>query len=171
MRPEKELIEKEYRVRLDSASSLVVTEYRGLSAGNFNELRSEFSVQEADYLVVKNRIFKRVLKGGEFEKLAPYCMGQTAVLMADRELPDLLKILIRFKNEEGGPQLKAAVWDESFFDENQLKELSELPSRHELLGRTVGGIGAPLSGLASVLKGLLTGLAVVVKGIGDKKSG
>ena len=70
MRPEKKYMEENYRARLGNARSLVMTEYSTLSAQAINRLRRELSSLPADYVVIKNRIFRRVLTGTDLEALA-----------------------------------------------------------------------------------------------------
>ena len=169
MRPEKQLIAKEYAARTRPASGIVVTDYRGLSSEAFNLLRSEVTALEADCLVVKNRIIKYLLKDEGLELLDPFFQGQTAIVITDNELPKLLKVIIKFEDEQGAPCLKAAIWDGTLFDAADLKQLAELPSREELLSRVFSGMKAPLSGLAGVLNGVLAGLVITIKAIHDQK--
>ena len=106
MRPEKEIIRREYADRIRAGRGVVVTEYRGLSSETFNRLRSDLAREAADCLVVKNRIIKRILKDIGMESLEPCFQGQTAVVVTDRELPPLLKMIIKYEEDEESPHLK-----------------------------------------------------------------
>jgi len=170
MRPEKEYIEQEYSRLLETAAALVLTDYQGLSAEAFNSLREEVTDLDARCVVVKNRIFKRVIGEGNRAELSSHCEGQTAVLMTSGELPALLKVVTKFMEEEGSPRFKAGMWGEDVFNEEELKQLAELPSRDELLAKVFGAIQAPLSGMVGVCNGLLSGLVGALNQIKEKKA-
>ncbi|MFH1038647.1 MAG: 50S ribosomal protein L10 [PVC group bacterium] len=170
MRPEKEFIKREYANRIRAGRGVVVTEYRGLSSETFNRLRSDLARQDADCLVVKNRIIKRILKDIGMESLDPCFQGQTAVVITDRELPPLLRMIIKYEEEVGSPRLKGAFWLGTFFDGSDLKKLAVLPSRDELLSRVLAGIQAPVSGLVGVLNAAVSGLVRTIQAIHDRRS-
>ena len=169
MSPEKKYIEEEYSRMVEDAAALVLTDYQGLSAEAFNNLRKEVADLEGECLVVKNRIFQRVLESRSQKKLSGYCRGQTAVLLTSGELPSLLKAVTEFIKEEGSPRFKAGVWGEAIFEEEELKRLAELPSRDQLLAQLFGGIQAPLSGLVGVLNATLSGLVIALNQIKEQK--
>jgi len=106
MRPEKQLIENEYAGHVRRSGAVIVTEYKGLSSETFNRLRSEMVDLGGDCLVVKNRIFRRLLKDSGLESLGPFFQGQIAVVLTDNELPKLLKMIIRYEKEEGAPRIQ-----------------------------------------------------------------
>ena len=170
MRPEKQLIEKIYSESVRDQSGVVVADYQGLSSEDFVNLRRSVSSIDAECLVVKNRLFKHILQEYGLELLSPYIQGQTAVFATDNEISELIKVIIEHEKNKGAPRLKAAVWDGAFFNEKDLIRLSELPSREILLARVISGIQAPLSGLVGVMNEVITGLARVIKAIGDQKA-
>ncbi len=169
MRPEKQLIAKEYTTRIRESSGVVVTGYSGLSSETFSRFRSEVMALNADCLVVKNRIIKLILPDAGLEPLDPFFQGQNAIIITDHELQPLLKLIISFEKEEGAPHFKAAVWGGAFFDGANLKRLAQLPSREELLSRVFSGMQAPLSGLVGVMNGVISGLVMTIKAIHDQK--
>lgn len=170
MRPEKQWLESEYSARLSRAQSVVLTKYTGLSSGAITSLRRELEKLGSDYLVVKNRIFRRTLEQGPYGPLAEHCRAQTAVALAGEDLPGVLKAFFAFAGESGVPAVLAAMWDGDLFFGPGIKRLAELPGRRELLAHLLRGVQSPLGGFVGTLNGLLAGLAVVLGGIKDKKS-
>ena len=55
--------------------------------------------------------------------------------------------------------VKAGILEGAVLDANGVKELADLPSREVLLAQVLGGIQAPLQGVAGVLNGLLASFA------------
>ncbi len=170
MRPEKQLIEKEYKNALDGAGCVVVTNYRGLSAEALNRLRGELEDLPADYLVVKNRIFKRLLAEAGMEELAPFFKEQTGLAFGGDNLPEVIKALAKFIEEEEVLEMRTAVWNGDYFDQTAIKRLVELPCREVLLAQVVSGIQSPLSGLVGVFNQLLSSIVWVLKEVGDQKT-
>ncbi len=126
---------------------------------------------EVDYLVVKNRLFRRTLQESSFKPLAEQCREQTAVAMVvGEDLPAALKVFLAFAEKNGGPVVLAAMWGGNIFSGSGIKRLAGLPGRRELLAQLLRGVQSPLSGFVGTLNGLLTGLVVALKGITEKKS-
>ena len=171
VRPEKKWMESEYSARLSRAQAVVLTKYTGLSSGVFTGLRRELEKIEVDYLVVKNRLFRRTLQESSFKPLAEQCREQTAVAMVvGEDLPAALKVFLAFAEKNGGPVVLAAMWGGNIFSGSGIKRLAGLPGRRELLAQLLRGVQSPLSGFVGTLNGLLTGLVVALKGITEKKS-
>lgn len=154
---------------LGRSRCLVMTDYRGLSARALDQLRGKLAGLPADYLVVKNRLFKRLLEDAGLTALAPSLKGQTAVALGGDNLPGLLKALMNFMEEEGAPQVKSAVWNGDYFDQATLKKLADLPSREALLTQVLAGIQAPVTGLVGLFNQLLASLVRTLKEISGQK--
>ena len=59
--------------------------------------------------------------------------------------------------------------DGKILSADEVKALSKLPSREELLGKVLGSVQSPLYGFAGVLNGLLRNLVGVVAAIEEKQ--
>ena len=62
-RREKVAVVDEVRQRLESASAVLVTEYRGLKVGELADLRRSLRAAGGDYKVYKNTLVKLAIKG------------------------------------------------------------------------------------------------------------
>ena len=51
-----------------------------------------------------------------------------------------------------------------------MKNLADLPPKEVLIAKVLGGLNAPISGLANVLNGTIRGLAIVLNAIAEKQS-
>lgn len=128
---------------------MVLTNYHGLSAQQMENLRQ--AVQEAggNYSVAKNTLLELAL-----EKKQNFA-GPTAVLFAlqDEILP--IKALVEFAKQNELPTIKSGYLGVKELTAQEVLKLAQLPSREDLLAKTVGQIAAPLRGLIGVLKGNL----------------
>ena len=169
MRPEKKYFDEEYQRELSQAQAIVLADYQGLSAESMNRLRATLRALPAEFLVVKNRLFRRSLRSSPFPGVSPFVEGQTAAVMGGDNFPELLKCLLEFKDAEDALQMRGGMWGEELYDQVGLLRLAELPSRPELLARMVAGVQAPLSGLVGTLSQVMRGLLNVLKEVGEKK--
>jgi len=62
MRAEKQLITREYVSRLNASPFLMVVDYKGLTVGQFTELRKRLHKTGSEVHVVKNSIFRIAAK-------------------------------------------------------------------------------------------------------------
>jgi len=170
MRPEKKLMEEEYRLRFETSRSLMITEFSGLSSPSMDRLRRSLEELGADYLVVKNRIFRRALEGSKFSALISSLEGLTAIALGGDNLQEIAKLLKDFADDEESPRIRAAMWGDELFDAGAVQRLAQLPPRPVLLSQLLGGIRAPLAGLPGVLNQLLAGLVRALKEIGKKEN-
>jgi large subunit ribosomal protein L10 len=165
---EKQAIAREYRDRLSGVDSVVMTEIKGFSSQSFTRLRVRLAAGEADYWVVSNRLFRRVLEGTPFAPLSAGVAGGSAVAVGRRGLPDLARQLIEFEKEEGKAFLRTGMWEGTVFEASGLKRLARLPSRQELLAQVATGIQGPISSFVSVLGRLLPAFLSVLQQASQK---
>ena len=61
------------------------------------------------------------------------------------------------------------VLERKFLSQQEVVNLSKLPSKDELIAKVVGSIRAPLAGLVNVLQGNIRGLVQVLNQIKESK--
>ncbi len=66
---------EEISEKLKRATGLVVTDYRGLTVAQMQELRRKLSAAEIDYLVVKNTLARRAAAASGLDVLEPELIG------------------------------------------------------------------------------------------------
>src|SRR5438477_9537493 len=85
MRAEKQLITREYAVRLNASPFFIVVDYRGLTVGQFSELRKRLGRAGSEVHVVKNSIFRIAAKEAGLA-LSEALAGQVAVVTGQRDI-------------------------------------------------------------------------------------
>ena len=81
-----------------------------------------------------------------------------------------IKELFAFIREAELPEVKFALWEGRQLAADEVKELALIPSQEVLLAWVVGGIKAPLTGLAAALGGVTHRFTRLLKAISQKKS-
>lgn len=172
-RPEKVAIVDEVKDRLDGASAVMVTEYRGLTVAALSELRGTLREAGGSYKVYKNTLVRRaaVDVGEEFTELL---VGPTALAFTETK-PDgepgdvaaVAKALKEFAKANPDLIVKGGLFDGSFIDADGLKALADIEPREVLLAKLAGAIAAPMTQMAGLLQALPRDLAYGIKALID----
>ena len=158
-RTHKALVVDEVRARINGATASIVSEYRGLTVAELAELRHALAAVGGDYKIFKNTLVKRAIDGGEYQPLADYLSGPTALTFVDGDVSAVAKALRDFSR--GNPLLviKGGLADGSLLTSSDLAALAELPPRDVLLARLAGALAAPMQQMAGLLQALPRNLA------------
>jgi len=169
-RKQKEEAVQELVEDFNSSKSLVFTNYQGLTVKDLEELRAKMREQDVVYKVVKNTLFevargKSNLKDVDIDKQA----GQVAVAFGMEDEVSPAKIIFEFAKDHKKMEILAGILDSKLLSDEEIKALAKLPSKEELLAKTVATINAPVSGFVNVLAGNIRGLVNVLNSIKDSK--
>ena len=170
--PKAEKVEKVKNIKekIAASSSLILTDYRGMTANQITDLRKKLHPLSAEYEVVKNRLGKLALQKDEEIKLKDLLKGPTAVAYGrgDPALP--AKVIYEFIEEHSKPLVKGGIIEGKFQDAAAIKMLSKLPSREVLIAKVVSGMASPIYSLVYVLSGTIRKLVYVLDAIKISKA-
>lgn len=82
--------------QLENATAIIVTEYRGLTVAELQDLRRKLRPKGVEYHVVKNSLFQRAAEGSGRGAIRSLLTGPTAVALGTSDEVDLAKGLIEF---------------------------------------------------------------------------
>jgi large subunit ribosomal protein L10 len=160
----------EVKSKLETASAVVVTEYRGLKAGDLVKLRGSLREKEVELRVVKNTLLRRASEGTEYEAVLGNLSGPSAVAFGFGEPTDAAKVLAENAKTFEPFNLQAGVIASMVCDTAQIEAIGKLPSKLELQAKTVGAIQGPLAGFVFTLQGVLQEFAGTLQAKIDKES-
>lgn len=167
-RSQKEEIVKNLSEKLSRAHSVVLTDFKGLTAKHLNDLRNKLADLEAQFTITKNTLLERALKENTFEVPQNLKVGTTATLFSFADEISPIKILVGVLKET---QIKAGFLGKELLDSATVNKLATLPSKKELQGQFVGQIASPLYGIVNVLQGNLRNLVYALEQIRLQKGG
>jgi large subunit ribosomal protein L10 len=153
-------------------NNFYVTNTESLSVAQVSKLRRICFNKNVEMKVAKNTLIKKALEGldtnryaGMFESLN----GVTALLFSENaKEPALIISTFRKEGNLEKPVLKAAFIDgDVFAGDDQLKVLTNLKSKHDLIGEIIGLLQSPAK---NVISGLNAGskLAGLIKALEDR---
>lgn len=157
--------------KLNRASAVVVTEYRGLKAGDLVKLRGSLREANVELRVVKNTLLRRATEGTPLADALGELAGPTAVAMGFGEPTDAAKSLSKSAGEFEKFAVVRGLIESMVCDASQLEALGKLPSKPELQAKVVGSFQGPLAGLVFTLQGVLTQFAGTLQAKVEKESG
>jgi len=171
--PTTEKIEKVAQLAacMTEAKAIYLADFTGIDVAAVTDLRRKLREASIDYEVVKNRLAKLAAEAAGFDGMGEFFNGPTAIAFSNEDPVAPAKILQEFIDAGGKLAIKTGFLDGQLLSDEQVKELASLPSKEQLLGKIVGGIQAPLYGLAGVLNGLLSNLVGVIAAIEEKQQG
>lgn len=147
----KKPIVEEIAEHVNGAQGVVLVDYRGLTVEQDTELRKQLREAGVTYKVYKNTMMNFAFKGTEFEALAPYLEGPSAIAISKEDATAPARILSNFAKTAPALELKAGVVEGNLYDTAGIQALAKVPSREELLSKLLGSMQSPISNLARVL--------------------
>lgn len=160
------------KTKLAEAKSIVLADYAGLTVKLQQDLRRQVKAAGGEVLVLKNTLLKIALKDEKFdlEPLVDSFNGPTLTLLAYQDEIAPIKALAEFAKTNELPTIKAGFLNKSPLTREQVDQLAKLPTKIEMIAKTIGTIKAPLSGIVNVLSGNLKKLVYALEAIKKQKS-
>jgi large subunit ribosomal protein L10 len=157
--------------QIKESEAVFAVDYRGITVAQVKELRGKLRDADATFRVVKNTLTERAADQADAEALKALLEGPTALTFVRGDAAAAAKAIADFQRATGGELLpfKGGLMNGGELDAAQITAISKLPSREVLYGQLVGVVASPITGLARGLNGLLSGLAVALGGVLEKK--
>ena len=133
----------EVKEKLESSSSAVVVEYRGLSVKEVTELRRLLMKEGIDFKVYKNSMVERAANELGYSDLAESLKGPNAFAFSkDAVAP--ARVLAKFAKKNELLVLKGGVVEGKVVDVTTIKTLASLPGREGMISMILGMLQSPV---------------------------
>jgi large subunit ribosomal protein L10 len=163
MRAEKQYLTQEYLRRLNASPFCVVVDYKGLTVGQFTELRKRLTRAAAEVHVVKNSVFRQAAQEAGLPDLGEALTGQLAVVTGQRDISAAAKTLRTFQAEFDKPKVRFGFLQNQRLETADLLALAALPSLEVLRAQFLGLLQAPAGRLVRLLNTPASQLARVLQ--------
>jgi len=154
-RPDKVAAVTEMTERFRSANAAVLTEYRGLSVAQLQELRRSLG-ENGTYRVVKNTLTKIAAREAGVEELNELLTGSSAIAFVTGDPVEAAKGLRDFSRAHPALVIKGGVMDGRSVSPEEFARLADLESREVLLAKMAGALKAKTSQAAALLNAPLS---------------
>jgi len=139
--------------KLKKAKVAVLTDYRGLTVSQMQDLRGKLRTGNVEYRVVKNTLARRAADAAGYPALESELKGPVAIAFGYEDMslpPRLINEFVRttrLKLEVVGGLVEGRV-----VDRDQIKQLADLPSREVLLAQLLGTLQSPVAQLVGIMQ-------------------
>lgn len=125
---------------------------KGLSVAQMTQLKRVLREAHSEYVVTKKTLVERAAKEMGTAEIDVYSMAGSLGLVVGKDEPyGIAKKLYEFAKKNSALQFFGAVVDGGFISKEQFIEMAKMPSKEVLIGRLLGMMKYPLTGLAIVL--------------------
>ena len=171
MRAEKQFLIKEVRDQVAGSTYVLLTDYAGLTVGQFGELRKRLHKAQAECHVVKNSIMRLVLKEAGLPSADDVLTGMTAMVISKNksDISAAAKVLKNFKREFNKPKFKLGLMNEQVLLPVELEAIADLPGLDALRAQLIGLLQTPATRIAVVLGAPASQIARVLKAHAEKQ--
>jgi large subunit ribosomal protein L10 len=151
----------------------VMTDYRGLTVREVEELRGELRAQNISYRVTKNTLLRLATQNQPaFKGIDPTTFtGPMALALGfDDEVAPARIIFQYAKTHDALEIVGGLTGDGEVLTAAQVKALANLPTREQLIAQLVGTIAAPLSGLVGVMAGNVRSIINLLNALSESRA-
>ncbi len=154
---------------IDESEAIFAVDYRGITVEQIAELRAKLREADASFKVVKNSLTERAADQSGAESLKGYLVGPTALTFVRGDVALAAKAVADYAKATQLLPFKGGMMGGEELEIEQIRSLSRLPSREVLYGQLVGIVASPVGGLVRSLNALLSGVAVALGQVQQKK--
>jgi large subunit ribosomal protein L10 len=146
LKADKERVVAELTERLREAQTLLVADYRGLTVGEIDSLRTQLLQHGASFRVVKNTLTRRAAEAAGADGLLTLLDGPTAIafLESDGDPVAVAKALSDIARTSRILALRGGILDGAAITAEDVENLAKLPPADVLRGQLVGALAGPL---------------------------
>ena len=150
----KKALVADLNAKIEASLAGVVVAYNGISVADDTKMRKELREAGVEYMVVKNTMLRRAVAGTQYEALAEYFKGDTAIALSAEDPAAAARILCKFQDGDKTKKfvVKAGFMEGKVVSMDTVNALASIPALPVLQAQVLGTMLAPISGLACVLK-------------------
>lgn len=156
--------------KFKKAGATFIADYKGLKALEMDEIRKALRDASIDFKIVRNTLARRAIKGTELEAISGNLKESTAIAFSYKDAAAAAKTLVQFSKDKPNLKLRVGTLGAKVISLAEIQGLAELPPRDVLLGRLLGSMKSPTTGLVMVLSGVPRKFLYALNAIKDQKA-
>lgn len=161
-RSKKEEVER-LNKNLAKVSTVILTTFQGIKVAEDTQLRRAVQAAGGHYEVVKNTLAERAAAGTPAEKLLKDLSGTNSIAYIETDPVSLAKVLTKVAKDVPAFKFKAGVVEGRVLSIAEIQQLSQLPSKEELLSKVLFLLQAPTRRVASATAAVMRNLAATMQ--------
>ena len=133
------------------ASIALISEYKGMKAGESDDMRRRIRGVRGEFRVTKNTLLRRAIKDTKFGPLDGHLGGPIGLILSYADPVELAKTVSSFKEFGEKFKIRGGVLDGKPLSPAEINELASLPPREVILAQLLGLLQAPATHLVRLL--------------------
>ena len=156
--------------RLSDKQMIITMRYSNVSAGQMDALRRAVRDGGGVLYVAKNTLVKRAADELGIEGMEGIIDGPTGYITVEEDVAGAAGALVEaIKEHDLSVDILGGVMDNEVIDAGRVQQISELPSRDQLIGMLAATMNGPLTGLMRVMSAPIQGLAQSLQQIVEQR--
>lgn len=144
----------EIKEKLEKATSVVLSQYQGLTVEEDTVLRKNLREAGVEYKVYKNTLVTLAAKELGLEGIVEYLEGPVAIAFGYEDVTVAARVLNDFAKDHKKLELKAGIVEGEVYDTEKIKQLATIPSKEVLIAKLLGSIKSPIASFARVINAI-----------------
>lgn len=155
--------------KFEQKKILILVDYKGLNVAKINDLRARLREAGVEFQVVKNTLLVRAARDTDVDLIRENFQGPSAVAMSFEDPVAPAKVLNEFAKENEKLEIQVGVMGGKRLAVDDIKALSDLPSREVLLSQVLSAMNAVPTGFVRALNNVPERLLYALQAIRDQK--
>ena len=151
------------------ASIALISEYKGLNAGESDDMRRRIRAVSGEFRVAKNTLLRLAIKDTSFAALDSQLGGSVGLILSYADPVELAKTVSSLKDLGEKFKVRGGVLDGKPLSPEEINELASLPPREVIMSQLLGLLQAPATQLVRLLNEPGTMVARLIDAIGRKR--
>src|SRR5262249_16464796 len=167
---EKTALVDDLKARLGRASVALVSEYKGMTAGEAADVRRKLRAVRGEMRGAKNTLVRRAIEGTDYAALGEKLGGPVGLILSFEGPVEIAKTGVGFKGLGDKFKLRGGVLGGKPLTPEEIQALATLPPREVVMAQLLGLLQAPATRLVRLLNEPGSMLARALDAIGKKNA-
>jgi large subunit ribosomal protein L10 len=158
--------------KLRSAHVAVLTDYRGLTVGQLQDLRGRMRAQDVEYRVVKNTLARRAAVEAGHPDFQDQLKGPVAIAFGGEDIGAPARLLAEFiRQTRLRLDIVGGLVEGRVMGPDQVRQVADLPPREVLLAQLLGTLQSPIAQLVGTVQAPVQQLVGLLEAYREKLEG
>jgi large subunit ribosomal protein L10 len=136
---------------LSRASIALISEYKGMTAGQSDDMRRRLRAVRGEFRVAKNTLVRLAIKDTRYEALGEKLGGPVGLILSYADPVELAKTVTSMRELADKFKVRGGVLDGKALSAEEVQALAALPPREVIFAQLLGLLQAPATRLARLL--------------------
>jgi large subunit ribosomal protein L10 len=153
---------------LGRASIALVSEYKGMTAAQSDDMRRRLRAVRGEFRVAKNTLVRRAIKDTRYEALGEKLGGPVGLILSYADPVELAKTVTSMRELADKFKVRGGVLDGKALSAEEVQALAALPPREVIFAQLLGLLQAPATRLARLLNEPGSAMARLLDAVGKR---